>query len=574
MLFSDQVSILSNWFKNWNECEQTVALYSLLKKVQKSQAKFLARCLEHGLRDCHELGPIEEKANDADFISGLLLVSDQEKIINILLTHLPLLKPGNDFVKAQYLKLLPKVLEFSVERSLFLQECRQLLSYSLIHPAFDNDERTSLTSWMEHLDDRLIPENASKNGDEYEANKDVNGNQLWKDDPALMSQSERSPVLWQPSEVNSNNSKSSLSPVHRLDEAEFVNPADSTKPSEETSVIEIDFNPWLKSLRLHKYTGFFNSMAYEEVMGLTEEKLSQRNVTKGARDKILLNVKKLHERYDRLQALEKEIGGGGSIRNALNELKNMICTPIVPFESSLQSLVDPEDPTPAEAVNMNPTIVSASKNEVKPGDIPAQFTKVLGKACTQLLISRPDKDNILVYMNLLEKCMQHKAFTSQQNKRLSTWKTQMSKFQRTLPRNQLMSSQRNSVGSAYPNRRVTGRSLPSFGARVSSSTVSPSPMSSASVSMVPAGLVKSNWYGSGYGSNTQPTPNTVQPPIDVARKTASLDPSFVRRTAGFLPLQNNDHNQSRGACQVEQDITRRLDSLRLSVTDQPPPSQR
>lgn len=58
----------------------------------------------------------------------------------------------------------------------------------------------------------------------------------------------------------------------------------------------------------------------------------------------------------------------------------MICTPIVPFESSPQSLVDPKDPTPAEAVNMTPSlVVSAAKNEAKPGDIPAQFTKVLGK---------------------------------------------------------------------------------------------------------------------------------------------------------------------------------------------------
>lgn len=74
-MFYFQVSILSNWFKNWNECEQTVALYSLLKKVQKSQAKFLARCLEHGLRDCHELGPIEEKANDAGDVDGWAIVN-------------------------------------------------------------------------------------------------------------------------------------------------------------------------------------------------------------------------------------------------------------------------------------------------------------------------------------------------------------------------------------------------------------------------------------------------------------------------------------------------------------------
>lgn len=58
------MEVLATWFKNWNECEQTVALYSLLKRVKKCQAKFLLRCLEHFLHDCHELKLIETEAND------------------------------------------------------------------------------------------------------------------------------------------------------------------------------------------------------------------------------------------------------------------------------------------------------------------------------------------------------------------------------------------------------------------------------------------------------------------------------------------------------------------------------
>lgn len=78
--------------------------------------------------------------------------------------------------------------------------------------------------------------------------------------------------------------------------------------------------------------------------------------------------------------------------------------------------------------------------------------------------------------------------------------------------------------------------------------------------------IQSNWYGSGFGSNAQPAANSVQQPADAARKTASLDPSFVRRTPGFLPMpsssNNGDHNnQNRTGGQVEQDITRRLDQL-------------
>lgn len=75
MRFSFQVSILSTWFKNWNECEQTVALFSLLKRVKKRQAKFLARSLEHGLKDCHELVPVDQEANDSGIVTPLIVSS-------------------------------------------------------------------------------------------------------------------------------------------------------------------------------------------------------------------------------------------------------------------------------------------------------------------------------------------------------------------------------------------------------------------------------------------------------------------------------------------------------------------
>lgn len=64
MMFRDQVGVLAGWFKGWNECEQTVALLSLLKRVSRTQARFLQLCLEHSLADCTELHILEGEANN------------------------------------------------------------------------------------------------------------------------------------------------------------------------------------------------------------------------------------------------------------------------------------------------------------------------------------------------------------------------------------------------------------------------------------------------------------------------------------------------------------------------------
>ena len=62
--FREQVTLVTNWFKTWSECEQTVALYSLLKKLTPSQAKFLVQVLQQSLSECAEAKILEERAND------------------------------------------------------------------------------------------------------------------------------------------------------------------------------------------------------------------------------------------------------------------------------------------------------------------------------------------------------------------------------------------------------------------------------------------------------------------------------------------------------------------------------
>ena len=71
-LFRDQVSTLVEWFASWNECEQTIALYTLLKRITTIQAKFLSLILEHTFReDSFEVQMMQRQAND----KGKLAVS-------------------------------------------------------------------------------------------------------------------------------------------------------------------------------------------------------------------------------------------------------------------------------------------------------------------------------------------------------------------------------------------------------------------------------------------------------------------------------------------------------------------
>ena len=62
--YREQVQMVSSWFKDWSECEQTVALYSLLKKSSPIQARFLDQVLQQSLAECSDVQQWEAKAND------------------------------------------------------------------------------------------------------------------------------------------------------------------------------------------------------------------------------------------------------------------------------------------------------------------------------------------------------------------------------------------------------------------------------------------------------------------------------------------------------------------------------
>ncbi|XP_031436175.1 protein Smaug homolog 1 isoform X2 [Clupea harengus] len=689
MMFRDQVGVLASWFKGWNECEQTVALLSLLKRVSKTQARFLQLCLEHSLAECTELHVLEGEANNPVVISQWQ-GETKERVISLVLTHLPLLKPGNAEAKGEYMRLLPKILAHTIEHGRHLEESRQLLSYALIHPATSLEDRSALALWLNHLEERAalrgdslerggggggggVPTVAGQQGghhgqvvpgahlyaphhQRYGSDDRLNGWQGSRDSGlgswqqqgcenghlslypsssvpttintvgtaqgsnTILSGGQHSPLKrsvsltppmsgpscqplghgWlsqedlrgrgvapdhAPLSPQSSVASSGSGGSEHLDEGSGLGGAALRSTFHEEGSGMRDVPAWLKSLRLHKYAALFSTMTYDEMMSLTEEQLESQNVTKGARHKIIISIQKLKERQNMLRSLEKDVLEGGNLRAPLQELHQMILTPIKSFSSeepSQHPLLGPEGKAGLTGSHMGGGEVESSTTIISEGDIPGQFTRVMGKVCTQLLVSRSDEENISSYLQLIDKCLIHEAFTETQKKRMLSWKQQVQKLFRSFPRKTLLDmagyrQQRSRgfgqssslptagcVGSGVSARRnlrqfgMPSRSLP--GARLgilgSAGLLGPTPRSS---STTPTGLKQGRqglWFANPGGSNSMP----------------SRSHSSVQRTRS-LPVHTNPNTmvmfqQSDSQVSVtEPDINNRLESLCLSMTE-------
>ncbi|XP_071183087.1 protein Smaug homolog 1-like isoform X4 [Salvelinus alpinus] len=611
MMFRDQVGVLGSWFKGWNECEQTVALLSLLKRVSRTQARFLQLCLEHSLAECTELHVLEGEANNPVVISQWQ-GEPKERVISLVLTHLPLLKPGNVEAKGEYMRLLPRILAHTIDHGRHLEESRQLLSYALIHPATSLDDRAALALWLNHLEERAA----------------ARGDSLERPPPAPASLHQTPPSTHSLSGSSWSSSGSHLGQLYhhqRYGSDDRLNgwqgsrdsglgsgwhqqqqghggcengghlalyPSSSVPGSINTVGTGGSNVPaWLKSLRLHKYAALFSTMTYDEMMSLTEQQLESQNVTKGARHKIVISIQKLKERQKMLRCLEKDVLEGGNLRGPLAELQQMILTPIKAVAS------DESSPSSPSSTAHRPLLSPEGKSSAGPGggegetgttliaegDIPGQFTRVMGKVCTQLLVSRPDEENISSYLQLIDKCLLHEAFTETQKKRLLSWKQQVQKLIRSFPRKALldMAGYRAQRSSSSSRGFSQSNSLPTVGCVGGSSSVSaarrslrqfqmpsrslpgarlgllgPTPHSASST---PTGLKQGRqglWFANPGGSNSMP----------------SRTHSSVQRTRS-LPVHTTPHTMvmfQQSDLQVpvtEPDINNRLESLCLSMTE-------
>lgn len=185
--FNDQFETLLSLFEQWNDCERTVALYALLKRVPYSNLKFLQLSIEDNLSPMYtpqnKLHLLESNANNAIFLNKLVnkyknfstdtsvsqtkdtLLFDsitygdkyekKEDILSDVLAYLPLLKPGNEEAKQVYMNLIPLAVDDSVRQIVPTELVQQIFSYLLIHPAFSHDDRRSLSQWLRHLQEHI-----------------------------------------------------------------------------------------------------------------------------------------------------------------------------------------------------------------------------------------------------------------------------------------------------------------------------------------------------------------------------------------------------------------------------------
>ncbi|CAG7838435.1 unnamed protein product [Allacma fusca] len=165
-MFREQVGTVSTWFDRWSPCEQTVAMVALLRRLQPTQARFLTAVLHRQLADCGDLRRAEILANDPSFVASLASTESKEALIRDLLSYLPLLNPKTSEVKAIYLALIPKVLKYTLDHCALMEEARQLLSYSLIHPAFTVEDRGLFATWLHQFEEKLnsTPTNSNNEG--------------------------------------------------------------------------------------------------------------------------------------------------------------------------------------------------------------------------------------------------------------------------------------------------------------------------------------------------------------------------------------------------------------------------
>ncbi|XP_017777747.1 PREDICTED: protein Smaug homolog 1 [Nicrophorus vespilloides] len=429
--FCENLNEMRLRFHKWDSCERTVALYYLMVGLPFSNARFLQHALEQCISQVStpETVSLEQNANDAKFVMNLLSERPQTAL-TMLLTHLPLLRPGKKETSDSYLVVIKKVLAELISPPFKIyNECVEIMSYVFVHPAFGKEDKKSFKQLLKQVVSKVNPDNFVHSPVNESSDESVSPNpepvginnqasvrlnrrsnsltpaqtnshenlitrqpeaEVWSSQENLSNQLISKPRSYSLSNDNTiilpqNNSLQLSSSETRLQDLQTMNNQPMMK-----SIVS-----WLKSLRLHKYSWVFNNLNYHQMLELTDESLQAIGITKGARHKLLLSIAKLKERSATLTELETEVMNGADLLNALKKLKAILQSPLQVCNGE---------------------------------DLSTQFVKVMGKVCTQLLMLRQPLDECLsLFSTLCERAEVCDSFTTEQKRRLALWRGQLGK---------------------------------------------------------------------------------------------------------------------------------------------------
>lgn len=152
----------------------------------------------------------------------------------------------------------------------------------------------------------------------------------------------------------------------------------------------------------------------------------------------------------------------GRLPNVLSELKNILMSPIraprnrqekklsIDDDDNNKPFSEEDEDNAEEKQNEVETSTAAESTteETEPKtseedseeneeqkdeeDLPSEIVRVMGKACTQILVTQPDEECCLTYLGLLERVLSHEAFSQTDKRRLQSWKVQCQKLARQL----------------------------------------------------------------------------------------------------------------------------------------------
>jgi len=376
--------------------------------------------------------------------------------------------------------LIEKIKSYIFSLDLFtkkeMDEAKTLTHFALTHQAISKEDKEEFTYWLQSLQTNQAETARLRGGQSQQGQvsnmtpqvtiSGVTGNIVQYDMMSSPTMENRTPRPWRsnsltpPSNVSSNLSPASPSTAsewfgvskgrsHSLtfdrDQAGLseatknISPASSTTALDEKEIEEMikllpegsgmrEIREWLKSLRLHKYTKMLLEISYEELLQLSDETLEMKNVTMGARGKILKYISHIRDRPNTLKQCARDLtvisrsNDSDGLVKVLRELEAIVLMPLKPYRPSLEKSFHRSSMISNRTDSGFESDTSCCSGDTDENDIPGQTFDALKTISTEIFVKEyTNHEVVTVFACLLEKCSKREAYTASQKQLMSGW---------------------------------------------------------------------------------------------------------------------------------------------------------